>query len=197
MTERRGGPIVAAAALAGALALAGCSSGSHGVTAAATTTVRKGVPAADEASLRAVVAPILGRLDDDVQRVELQTNPTPDHHVLLSVYARPRTARSGDQYAAGAAPLARAVIPTLLARYPGVYAVDLCQEALHPPANVDEPPPLTRVYVTRPKSASIDWARLDLAAIRRKARGDDPAIQLYVDPSVAQSATFRAAEPAG
>ena len=117
--------------------------------------------------------------------------------MLLSVYARPRTARSGDQYAAGAAPLARAVIPTLLARYPGVYGIDLCQEALHPPANVDEPPPLTRVYVTRPKSASIDWARLDLAAIRRKARGDDPAIQLYVDPSVAQSATFRAAEPAG
>jgi hypothetical protein len=141
------------------------------------------------------VAPLLARFGDDVQRVELDTNPTPDHHVMLSLYARPRDARTPDQYATGLAPLAKAVVPVLLARYPGLYSVDLCQEAQHPPADVAEPPPLTRVYVTRPKSAAVRWDQLDLPAIRRQARSKDPSIEIYVDPLVAGSATFRAAKP--
>ncbi len=168
---------------------------SHPTTADSTTAPRAGLPPSDQASLTAIVAPLLARFGDDVQRVEVETNPTPDHHVMLSLYARPRDARTPDQYATGLAPLARAVMPVLLARYPGLYAVDLCQEAQHPPANVAEPPPLTRVYVTRPGSAAVRWDQLDLAAIRTQAHGVDPSIQLYVDPSVGASATFRAAKP--
>ncbi len=105
------------------------------------------------------MAPILARFGDDVQRVELETNPTPDHHVMLSLYARPHDARTPDQYATGLAPLAKAVVPALLARYPGLYAVDLCQEAQHPPADVAEPPPLTRVTSPgrRLRSTGTSW----------------------------------------
>jgi hypothetical protein len=196
MTERRRlASVAAGAALAGALAVAGCSSGSSRGTATSTTARRAGLPPSDQASLKAVVAPLLAPFGDDVQRVEVETNPTPDHHVMLSLYARPRDARTPDQYATGLAPLAKAVVPTLLARYPGLYAVDLCQEAQHPPADVAEPPPLTRVYVTRPRSAAVHWDRLDLSAIRRQAHGRNPSIEIYVDPIVAGSATFRAAKP--
>ncbi len=195
--RRRVARVGAGAALVGALAVAGCSSGSsHGAAATSTTGRRAGLPPSDQASLKAVVAPILARFGDDVQRVEVETNPTPDHHVMLSLYARPRDARTPDQYATGLAPLTRAVVPILLARYPGLYSVDLCQEAQHPPADVAEPPPLTRVYVTRPKSAAVRWDQLDLPAIRRQARSTDPSIEIYVDPVVAGSATFRAAKPA-
>ena len=198
MTERRRVATMAAgAALAGALVVAGCSSGSsHGAAATSTTARRAGLPPSDQASLKAVVAPLLARFGDDVQRVEVETNPTPDHHVMLSLYARPRDARTPDQYATGLVPLARAVMPVLLARYPGLYAVDLCQEAQHPPADVAEPPPLTRVYVTRPKSAAVRWDQLDLPALRRQAHSRNPSIEIYVDPVVAGSATFRAAKPA-
>jgi len=195
MTERRRTATLAAeAALAGVLAVAGCSS-SHSSPQPINTAPQAGLPPSDQASLRAVVAPLLARFGDDVQRVEVETNRTPDHHVMLSLYARPRDARTPDQYATGVAPLARAVVPVLLARYPGLYAVDLCQEAQHPPADVAEPPPLTRVYVTRPKSAAVRWDQLDLSAIRRQARSKDPSIEIYVDPLVATSATFRAAKP--
>jgi hypothetical protein len=195
MTERRRvAGMAAGAALAGALVVASCST-SHSSPQPINTAPRAGLPPSDQASLKAVVAPLLARFGDDVQRVEVETNPTPDHHVMLSLYARPRDARTPDQYATGLAPLAKAVVPTLLARYPGLYAVDLCQEAQHPPADVAEPPPLTRVYVTRPRSAAVHWDRLDLSAIRRQAHGRNPSIEIYVDPVVAGSAMFRAAKP--
>ena len=197
MTERRRVATMAAgAALAGALAVAGCSTSHSSPQPITSTAARAGLPPSDQASLKAVVAPLLARFGDDVQRVEVETNPTPDHHVMLSLYARPRDARTPDQYATGLVPLARAVMPVLLARYPGLYAVDLCQEAQHPPADVAEPPPLTRVYVTRPKSAAVRWDQLDLPALRRQAHSRNPSIEIYVDPVVAGSATFRAAKPA-
>ncbi len=115
--------------------------------------------------------------------------------MLLSIYVRPRTARSADGYARRIVPLARDLVPVLFDRYPGVVGIDLCQESTNHDGADASPPPVTRVFVLRSDAADIDWANLDLQWLLGQPHGQRPKVQFEVDDAVAASATYRQAQP--
>lgn len=188
---------IAAVAVACSSSLVGCASGAKlaGPTSAPTTTARLApLPPRDTGALVEVVAPLIPA-DDEIQRVYLDVSDAPGGTVMFSIYVRPRGPRSAEGYARRLAPLAKRLIPELFARYPGVRAIDLCQELPNDFSSTDSPPPVTRVLIFRDDAASIDWSVFDLATIRREARGDHPKIQLQVATEVTKAPSFVAAAP--
>ena len=141
-----------------------------------------------------LIAPLLPA-GDEIQRVYLDASGEPGS-VLFSIYVRPTSGRTPDEYARTLAPLAKRLIPVIFARYPGVDAIDLCQELPNDlSAAQDSPPPVTRVLLFRQASAQIDWATFDLRTVRRLSRGKRPSIQLQLDADVAKAPSFMAAAP--
>ena len=115
--------------------------------------------------------------------------------MLLSIYVLPLASRTANEYAKRLAPLMQRVIPTLFDRYPGVRAIDLCQELANEASPEDSPPPVTRVMIMRKDAETIDWSTFDLATLRRHVHGRVPAIQLELTPEVRTSPAFIAAAP--
>lgn len=186
----------AAVAVACSASLLGCSSGAKlaGPTTISPTTTRPvPLPPRDTGALVKVVAPLIPA-DDEIQRVYLDVGDSPESSVMLSIYVRPRGQRSADEYARRLAPLAKQLIPVLFSRYPGVRAIDLCQELPNDVTQDDSPPPVTRVLIFREDAASIDWSTFDLSTVRRLARGEKPKIQLQLTAEVLKSPAFVAAK---
>ena len=197
MTPRRVEAVAAAFAIvAGGTSFVGCSSGARlsGPTTTATSTSRPvALPPRDTGALVKLVGPLLPA-DDEIQRVYLDVGEAPGS-VLFSIYVRPKSSRSAEGYARRIAPLAKALVPVLFARYPGVRAIDLCQELPNDAATQASLPPVTRVLISRDASAAIDWSTFDLSTVRRLARGRRPQIQLQLEGDVAKAPSFVAAAP--
>ena len=145
MNRRRARAVaVAAVAIAGGPWVMGCSSGEKLTTPRSTpaSTARPvPLPPRDTGALVKVVAPLIPA-DDEIQRVYLDVSDVPGGTVMLSIYVRPRGQRTADEYARRLAPLAKRLIPLLFARYPGVRAIDLCQELPNDVTQDDSPPPV-------------------------------------------------------
>jgi hypothetical protein len=191
------GVAVAVAVVAGGVSVVGCTSGerlSAPSSSSVTTSRPVPLPPRDTGALVKLVAPLLPT-GDEIQRVYLDVSGEPGS-VLFSIDVRRTSDRTPDEYAQALAPLAKRLIPVLFARYPGVDAIDLCQELPNDLGAAQEsPPPVTRVLLSRQASALIDWATFDLRTVRRLARGKRPEIQLQLDPDVAKAPSFVAAAP--
>ena len=187
---------------AGFILTTGCSGGSAIVTPTTTTTSsaialggRHRLPPSNGAALAGVIRPLITGFNDEIQRVWLDTTEQANGQVILSIYLKPIDVRSPSAYAEAIAPIAKALIPVLFERYPGVTAIDECQEEQFPPAGIAEPPPVTRVFILRPDANRIDWSKFDLAAARQRSRGTSATVQLSVTKAVADSAPYRSAAP--
>jgi hypothetical protein len=195
--------IAAAGALA-CTAAVGCSSRSGDGDSA------KALPRNDKAAIERVFAPALERLGVRLTRgalVDLKTGKPSATGTHLAVYVEPTGAFAPEDYARGTVRTLRAFIPAAFERWGGLTSFDVCQEPLPAADARPEPPPITKVDLTKPASRKVRWDDLDLTRLLRDAKRLGPrALSVYAKPDVRitgiyQDATVKAnatgkAEPA-
>lgn len=110
----------------------------------------------------------------------------------LAVYVAPLTELTPAEHAEAFIPLARAFLPLVFDRWPGLESFDICQEP-HAWPGGDTPPAVTILDLDRETAASIDWEATDLAAIIALA-ATEPRLTVTANPEVAASEPWTAAD---
>jgi hypothetical protein len=172
------------------LAAAACSSGSGdgGSNAHA-------LPPNDKAAIERVFAPALDRLGVRLTRgalVDLQTGKPSATGKHLAVYVEPKGDYAADDYARGTVRTLRAFIPAAFERWGGLTSFDICQEPLPAVDARPEPPPVTKVDLTKEAARKMRWDGLDLAGLLRDAkRLGSNALTVYAKPDVRQTSVYQ------
>jgi hypothetical protein len=108
------------------------------------------------------------------------------------VYVEPTGDYTADDYARGTVPTLRAFVPTAFERWGGLTSFDLCQEPLPAVDARPEPPPVTKVDLTKTASRKVRWNDLDLARLLRGAkRLGSRELSVYAKPDVRQTAFYQ------
>ena len=162
---------------------AACSSGSGGGNSDADA-----LPPNDKAAIERVFAPALDRLGVRLTRgalVDPKTGKPSPSGKHLAVYVEPKGNYTSEDYARGTVATLRAFIPTAFERWGGLTSFDLCQEPLPATDARPEPPPVTKVDLTKAASRKVQWDDLDLARLLRDAkRLGSRALSVYAKPDV-------------
>jgi hypothetical protein len=175
-------------------AAAACSSGAGSSNAHA-------LPPNDKDAIDRVFAPALDRLGVRLTRgalVDLKTGKPSPNGKHLAVYVEPTGDYTAEDYGRGTVATLRAFIPTAFERWGGLTSFDLCQEPLPATDSRPEPPPVTKVDLTRAASRKVKWDDLDLVRLLRDAKRLGPrALSVYAKPDVRltsfyQDATMKA-----
>jgi hypothetical protein len=168
---------------------AACSSGSGSSESA------HALPPNDKAAIERVFAAQLERLGVRLTRgalVDLKTGNPSDKGTHLAVYVEPIGAFTPDDYARGTVPTLRAFIPTAFERWSGLKSFDVCQEPLPALDTRPEPPPETKVDVTKEASAKVRWDDMDLARLLTDAKRLGPrALSVYARPDVRNTSFYQ------
>jgi len=179
--------IAAAGALA-CTAAVGCSSGSGDGDSA------KALPPNDKAAIERVFAPALERLGVRLTRgalVDLKTGKPSATGTHLAVYVEPTGDFTPEDYARGTVRTLRAFLPAAFERWSGLTSFDLCQEPLPATDTRPEPPPITKVDLTKAASRKVRWDALDLTHLLRDAKRLGPrALSVYAKPDVRQTGFY-------
>jgi len=178
-------------AAAGALvctAAVGCSSGSGDGNSA------KALPPNDKAAIERVFAPELKRLGVRLTRgalVDLKTGKPSATGTHLAVYVEPTGDFTPEDYARGTVRTLRAFLPAAFERWGGLTSFDICQEPLPATDARPEPPPITKVDLTKAASRKVRWDGLDLTRLLRDAKRLGPrALSVYAKPDVRQTGFY-------
>jgi hypothetical protein len=181
-------------AAAGALvctAAVSCSSGSGNGDSA------KALPPNDKAAIERVFAPALKQLGVRLTRgalVDLKTGKPSATGTHLAVYVEPTGDYTPEDYARGTVKTLRAFIPVAFERWGGLTSFDVCQEPLPAADARPEPPPITKVDLTKAASGKVRWDDLDLARLLRDAKRLGPrALSVYAKPDVRLTGFYQAA----
>jgi hypothetical protein len=142
------------------IAGAGCGSSAN---------VKAGIAPLDGRSVAQSARPLLAQFSLQVQRSSVAEMPGPRGGSELNLYVRPARGESADLYASRFMPLAAAIVPTLLAKYPEIKWLDLCQEPAKS-SGTWETVPVTRLEISRDGSGHVDWERRDLASVLALSR---------------------------
>jgi hypothetical protein len=179
-------------AVAGALACAAaaaCSSGSDDGESG------KALPPNDKAAIERVFAPELERLGVRLTRgalVDLKTGKPSATGTHLAVYVEPTGDFTPDDYARGTVRTLRAFIPGAFERWGGLTSFDVCQEPLPAADTRREPPPMTKVDLTKAASRKVRWDDLDLARLLQDAKRLGPrALSVYAKPDVRNTGFYQ------
>ena len=173
----------------GVIAVA-CSSGSGGGSSNG-----RALPSNDKASIERVFAPMLRRLGVRLTRgalVDLKTGKPSPKGKHLAVYVEPTGDYTSEDYARGTVATLRAFIPGAFERWGGLVSFDLCQEPLPTTDARPEPPPVTKVDLTKAASQNVRWDDLDLTGLLRNAKRLGPrALSVYAKPDVRLTSFFQ------
>jgi hypothetical protein len=179
-------------AVAGALACvaaAACSSGSDDGDSA------KALPPNDKAAIERVFAPELERLGVRLTRgalVDLKTGKPSATGTHLAVYVEPTGDFTPEDYARGTVRTLRAFIPGAFERWGGLTSFDVCQEPLPAADTRPEPPPMTKVDLTKAASRKVRWDDLDLSRLLQDAKRLGPrALSVYAKPDVRNTGFYQ------
>jgi hypothetical protein len=180
-----GGLVAVALTIAAAAA---CSSGGSG------TATRK-LPPQKKAAIEKVFASELDRLGLRLTRgapVDLKTGKPSRTGTHLAVYVEPTGPYTADDYARRVVAVTKVFAPRSFDMWRGLTSFDVCQEPL---PNVDtrpEPPPKTKVTMTRDAARAVHWKRLDLPTLLVDAkRLGSRALSVYADPEVRRTAMYQ------
>ncbi len=180
---------VAAAAVIVAAA-ASCSSGSGGDDSAA-----HALPPNDKTAIERVFAPQLERLGVRLTRgalIDLRTAKRSSTGTHLAVYVEPTGDYTPDQYALGTASTLRVFIPKAFERWGGLKSFDICQEPLPATDSRPEPPPVTKVTLTRGASNKVKWRNADLSRLLTDAkRLGTQELSVYAMPDVRNTSVYQ------
>ena len=180
---------LAVAGLSIAAVAAACSSGSGSSESA------NALPPNDKAAIERVFAAELERLGVRLTRgalVDLETGKPSDKGTHLAVYVEPTGAFTPDDYARGTVPTLRAFLPTAFERWGGLRSFDVCQEPLPALDTRREPPPETKIDVTKEASEKVRWDDMDLARLLTDAKRLGPrALSVYARPPVRNTSFYQ------
>lgn len=186
-TQRLG---IAFAGLVLCAAVVACSSGSGNGNSNA-----HALPPNDKAAIERVFAPALKPLGVRLTRgalVDLRTgkpSPTGTH---LAAYVEPTGDYTAEDYARGTVRTLRAFVPAAFERWGGLTSFDLCQEPLPAVDARPEPPPVTKVDLTRAAARTVRWGDLDLVGLLRNAkRLGSSALSVYANPDTRTTSFYR------
>ncbi|HLM16417.1 MAG TPA: hypothetical protein VK549_01265 [Acidimicrobiia bacterium] len=173
--------IAAAGALA-CTAAVGCSYGSGDGDSA------KALPPNNKPAIERVFAPALERLDVRLTRgalVDLKTGKPSATGTHLAVYVEPTGDFTPEDYARGIVRTLRTFIPAAFERWGGLTSFDVCQEPLPAADARPDPPPITKVDLTKAASGKVRWDDFDLTRLLSDAKRLGPrALSVYAKPDV-------------
>jgi hypothetical protein len=189
---RRALSVVATGVVVAAVAAA-CSSGSgNGESKNANA-----LPPNDKAAIERVFAAKLERLGVRLTRgalVDRRTGKPSATGTHLAVYVEPTGGFTPDDYARGTVSTLRVFIPSAFERWGGLDSFDVCQEPLPALDTRPEPPPETKVDLTKEASRKVRWGELDLARLLNDAKRLGPrALSVYAKPDVRNTAVYQRA----
>jgi hypothetical protein len=194
VTGRRHRASCLVAAVLTIVVAAACSSGGS-------RTVKRKLPPDNKAAIAKVFAPEIDRLGLRLTRgalVDLKTGKPSRTGTHLAVYVEPTRPYTADDYARRIVAVTKVFAPRSFDMWRGLTSFDVCQE---PTPDVDarpEPPPKTKVTMTRDAAREVRWKRLDLSVLLMDAkRLGSRALSVYAQPEVRsttmyQDATVRA-----
>lgn len=177
---------VAVAAMAAA-----CSGGSD----SGKSTSASRLPPNDKEAIEKVFVSQLDRLGLRLTRgalVDLKTGKPSATGTHLAVYVEPTGTYSADDYARRIVAVTRVFAPRSFDRWRGLESFDVCQEPLPAADARPEPPPKTKVTMTRDASREIKWRGLDLPNLLIDAkRLGSRALSVYAEPEVRTTALYQ------
>jgi hypothetical protein len=188
--EKGGRRILGLYALTLAISAAACSSG-----VSSTETSERELPQNDKVAIEKVFSRRLDRLGLRLTRgalVDLKTGKVSDRGTHLAVYVEPTGPYTADDYAGRIVTVTKVFAPRSFERWGGLTSFDVCQEPLQSLDTRPEPPPKTKVDMTRKASGKIDWKRLDLPQLLTVAkRLGTRELSVYAEPEVRRTTMYQ------
>jgi hypothetical protein len=188
VTGRRRRTICLVAVALTIAAAAACSSGSSG-------SAKRKLPPDKKVAIEKVFASELERLGLRLTRgapVDLKTgkpSPTGTH---LAVYVEPTRPYTADDYARRVVAVTKVFAPRSFDMWRGLASFDVCQEPLPEADTRPEPPPKTKVTMTREAAREVRWKGLDLPTLLTDAkRLGSRALSVYAEPEVRRTAMYQ------
>lgn len=170
---------------AASLAAGGCAAEHPSGSSPRTTQLpAAALPPDNVAALAPIIDPVVRPLDLRVTRVVLVNPKTADAGPTaprLELYVAPITPFSDDRYIGAILPLARALTPFVLQRWPGLSSFEVCQEALGVEGSAS-PETQTVFDVSRDYGLATEWSRVELSTLVADYRGGRAEIRLAVTP---------------
>jgi len=181
---------VAAVLAAVVVATAACSSGTGSDDSS-----DHSLPPNDKAAIERVFAPQLKRLGVHLTRgalIDLKTAKPSAAGKHLAVYVEPTGDYTPDQYARGTLTTLRVFVPKAFERWGGLESFDICQEPLPATDTRPEPPPVTKVTLTRHASDTVKWKNADLPRLLTDAkRLGTRELSVYANPDVRSTSVYQ------
>jgi hypothetical protein len=176
-------------ALTLAITAAACS------TAGSAESSKRDLPRNDKAAIEKVFSRQLDRLGVRLTRgalIDRKTGKPSDRGTHLAVYVEPIGPYTADDYAARIVPVTKVFAPLSFERWSGLTSFDVCQEPLPSVDTRPEPPPKTKLDMTRKASRRIDWRKLDLPQLLTDAkRLGTRQLSVYAEPEVRRTAMYQ------
>jgi hypothetical protein len=123
------------------------------------------LPPNDKEAIEKVFRSELDRLGLRLTRgalVDLESGRPTSKGTHLAVYVEPVGPYSADDYVGSIVPVTKVFAPRSFETWSGLVSFDVCQEPLPSVDTRREPPPKTKVDMTRDASDKVDWDDLDL-----------------------------------
>jgi hypothetical protein len=171
-------------------AAAGCSSGGS-----SNDKSKPALPANDKETIGKVFAPQLDRLGLRLTRgalVDLNTGKPSATGTHLAVYVEPTGPYTVDDYARRIVAVTKVFAPRSFDAWRGLASFDVCQEPLPEGDARPEPPPKTKVTMTRDAPRQVHWKGLDLPQLLIDAkRLGTRALSVYAEPEVRRTPMYQ------
>jgi hypothetical protein len=188
VTERASRSAVVVAATV-AIAVAACSSGSGNEKS------KQALPPNDKAAIEKVFSSQLDRLGLRLTRgalIDLRTRKPSASGTHLAVYVEPVGPYTADDYARRIVTVTKVFAPRSFETWSGLTSFDVCQEPLQSVDARPEPPPKTKVDMTRAASRKVDWTGLDLPQLLIDAkRLGSRELSVYAEPEVRRTSMYQ------
>ncbi len=182
--------VACAMVLATAATAVACSGGSSGNDEAAGK-----LPLNKKAVIEKVFESPLDRLGLRLTRgalVDLKTGKPSAKGTHLAVYVEPTEPYTADDYARRVVAVTRVFAPRSFDMWRGLQSFDVCQEPLPEVDARPEPPPKTKVTMTRDAARKLRWKGLDLSTLLTDAkRLGSRQLSVYAASDVRSTARYQ------
>jgi hypothetical protein len=156
------------------------------------------LPPNDKAAIERVFRSELDRLGLRLTRgalVDLKSGRPTSKGTHLAVYVEPVGPYSADDYVGSIVAVTKVFAPRSFDTWSGLVSFDVCQEPLPSVDTRREPPPKTKVDMTRNASDKVDWDDLDLSQLlideKRLGRRE---LSVYGDTEVRRTTMYQDAQ---
>ena len=156
------------------------------------------LPPNDKAEIEKVFRSELDRLGLHLTRgalLDLEAGRASPKGTHLAVYVEPMGPYSADDYVGSIVSVTKVFAPRAFDTWSGLVSFDVCQEPLPSVDARPEPPPKTKVDMTRGASDKVDWDDLDLPQLLMdERRFGNRELSVYADTEVSRTTMYQDAK---